>query len=191
MSDLERLQRETDDIARGVGRALSTWTIIETRVTQLFLHISSVSDPNKGYLIIEAIVSFDARLKIVTDLIAVSNWPKVELEMWRKLAKRIRENQSKRNELAHFMLVNTSNGRKTEAVAVPYFSHGKALRGESKPLRLNEITQREKNFREIAIAVAWFGDFASRLGLSPPISPPVDTELIKHLRELTEKGPKN
>ena len=183
MDDPAHLVKQRDDIARAVGLALSTWTIIETRLTQLFLIISTVQDNNKGYLMIDAIVSFDARLKIVTQLIGASGWPQLETKMWALLVEKIQKQQKRRNELAHFMIVNQSRGGPTEVVLIPFYSFGKAMRGETRPLRLRDLKEREMRFRELALAVAWFTDFTDTLTTQPPTTAPLEADLIRDIRE--------
>ena len=183
MDDSAKLQQYGDELARAAGHALSAWTIIERRITGLFLSLSTVTDNNKGYLIMDAIVSFDARVKIVSELVAVSGWPKEEAAMWSALVNRIQRHQKRRNELAHFTIIHTSDGKKTKVVLAPYYSSGKAMRGEGQHLSVEDILARHAKFVELAVATAWFDDYATRQGLQPALPPLQEPHQVQELRK--------
>lgn len=179
--DAHKIELQTYALAQAIGWALSTWTIIETNLTRLFLTVSEMRDLNKAHLVMEAVVSFDARLKMVCNLMDVVNWADNERAIWKRLVKRLRAQQSRRNELAHFQFVNVSDGQKTTPYVSPYFSQGAALRGEIKKLTEKEIWDREARFRSLAVAIGWFADAAKSLK-RPKTRLPEDTPLIAEIR---------
>lgn len=183
MDDPAYLREYGDELARAAGHALSAWTIIELRITGLFLSLSTVTDSNKGYLIIDAIISFDARVKIVSELVAASDWPSEETAMWSALVNRIQRHQKRRNELAHFTIIHTSDGKKTKAVLAPYYSSGKAMRGEKQHLSVDDIWARHAKFKELAVMTAWFDDYATRHGLKPALPSLHEPAPVQELRK--------
>lgn len=176
------IEYQTYELANAVGWALSTWTIIETNLTELFLILSDMVDLNKAHLVMEAVVSFDGRLKIVGNLMELVKWRGDEGEMWGLLVSRIQRLQARRNELAHFQFVNVGEQAGTTPYVVPYFSHGAAMRGTIKKVTKDEIWDREKRFRAYAVALGWFGEQLSEMKGIPVANPRPESDLVQELR---------
>ena len=182
MNDLARIEAESHALAQAAGYALSTWTIIETNLTKLFQIISELPDGNKAHLIMEAIISFDARLKVVSNIMDVFPWADEEREIWGLLVNRIQKQQKRRNQLAHFMIINVSDGAVTNARLSPFYSQGAAFRNELTLLAVTDIEERSRRFRDLANAVNWFGAAAMQLKNKPEAALRPDNDPIRDIR---------
>jgi hypothetical protein len=181
-NEIPRLQAESDALARAAGYALSTWTIVENRLTDLFREISG-TEQLKAHVIMDAIISFDARLKVVCDLMELCPWEEAERNIWNILVNRLTEQHKKRHHLAHFQIINRSDGKHTRAVLSPFFSTLAAQTGKLREMSAKDIDERSQRFRACAICLAWFVQAASLQKSRPEEPLPQDSDPVRDLRK--------
>jgi len=186
----ERINQEQANLAVAVGYALSSRTGLENNLTLLFQTIAQMKEERKALVVMASIVSFDARHRVICELMDLWNWDPIDLKMWHTLATRIQRQQKRRNELAHFQLISFG-GMKPEdchMALVPYYPQAKALTGIKKRLLVPDIWERNERFRELAATVSWFTRSAKLSPSQRAKSPEPDTGLIPELRKLASQN---
>jgi hypothetical protein len=186
----KRIGQEQSNLAVAVGYALSSWTGLENNLTLLFQTIAQMKEEQKALVVMASIVSFDARHKVVCELMDAWDWDGLDLKMWHTLANRIQRQQKRRNELAHFQLVSFGGAKPEDChmALVPYFTQAKAYSGITKRLFAADIWERNERFRELAASVSWFTRSAKLSPRQRQASPEPDTGLIPELRKLASQN---
>lgn len=181
----QRIAQEQANLAVGVGYALSSWTGLENNLTLLFQTIAQMKDERRALVVMASIVSFDARHKVICELMESWDWDKLHLGMWHHLANRIQRQQRRRNELAHFQLISFGGQTPEDChmALVPYYTQAKAMTGIKKRLLAQDIWERNERFRELAATVSWFTRSAKKTPWQRVTDPEPDTGLIAQLRK--------
>ncbi len=165
---------DLEEIAKAIAFALSDWAFVESALLALFHQISGITPYEKAHAAFSAIVSFDARLDVVDALIPLSGETEINVRIWQKLSEKIGKFYKRRHRLAHFAFVTSTTGIalgtivKTDMVPLWPSDYNAA------PLRLPEIQERGRKFRELAESIQWFWFLAVTRGLaleSPPQPP--------------------
>jgi hypothetical protein len=107
-------QKEYTEIELAVGRAISTWSTIETQLDMIFHHAIGAADSRLSFAAINHVISFKGRVGMVHQLVRLSltlmaesatdaNQEKIAdlQERWPRLYKQALKVSALRNELAH------------------------------------------------------------------------------------------
>ena len=196
MSDMsdEIPESEFEPLLTEVGRALHNFTQIELAVARLYGALSR-DNGVQTEVVMASIVSFRTRLQVCQSVLLLYPLSPELRAIWGKLSKRLAEELSKRNELAHFSLSTIKVGEAPPYPAVvPYFSHGTFLltgMREKKHfnLKLEQIKERGETFKQVAEAVWWFqGQIEPKDGLLRQFQPPMN-DLIRELQSRAALAP--
>ena len=170
-------------ILLAVGQALRQWSAVEVGLAGIFAILADIPDPMKAHRIIDAIVSFDARLDVVDALMSEEALTPLELETWKRAAAKLKKQYKKRHELAHFSIVNTISNGKDNIRLSPFLTYGQFLRDELRYLTVPEIDARRKGFGELVAALMWFQAEAGKRRVPRPSNPMPEPPLIVRLKE--------
>lgn len=153
----------TQDLMASVGEAINAWSGVEWALDGLFGSISG-TDGLRSSIIMASIIALEARLQVIDNLLAQFKIRDELRTFWNRSYNRIKKQARKRNELAHFTVVNRfEQGDPTGPVLLPYFSVGKLGMApvksgvpQMKELRISDIQYRATVFNELAAALRWF-----------------------------------
>jgi hypothetical protein len=137
-----------------IGKALSTWSMVEMGLAKVFSNISTICDSHRAYALFDSIINFDARLAVVDRLMTLEQVDEVEAEMWKRMSVRLGKFYSKRHELAHFTL---GLDRAENPILLPFTTIDKMLHPQGqKQLTVAQVKERSKKFVELQAALNWF-----------------------------------
>ena len=156
-------------------------------MTALFVVISGVAPQRKAVALVDGVNSFEVRLAMLNRLMEFEAADEVEAEMWARMARRLTRGYKKRHELAHFALI--TNGDAQWGVS-PFMNYDKMIGETQGFLSLEKISERNRRFVVLSLAVDWFmGQAVRRRAVSAP-NPPLDhatQEFLAHLREIAAR----
>jgi hypothetical protein len=191
ITDISIDEEEHVGILVAVGAALGAWSKVESRLNLLFGVISGIHLRAKAGAVMDAIISFEARLAVCDRLMSldIKDDP-LELEMWARLSAKLRKFYLKRHEIAHFTLVvsQRKDGSHFPQIS-PFFSYEKWVTDKAKFLDQKQIEERLLKFLDIQDAMQWFVGRALARAKPKKYPMPDDEEppLIVHIRELASR----
>lgn len=145
-----------------VGEALHQWSMVEMQLASLFVVISRMPDYTAGQAAMAAVVSFEARLQVCNAVLMFLDLSDFQSKYWTRLFNRLLKKLKKRNELAHFSIVELHGPEGIDRRLMPYFSVGNAAVTHKRrgvigvSLTLEEVRLRGIHFHLLAEEVAWF-----------------------------------
>jgi hypothetical protein len=173
-----------DDLLKAVGAGLSSWSLVEIQLANLFGMISDMRDSNKAAALFSTIVSFEARLAVIDRLMTFETVDEVEAEMWIRMSAKLSKGYKKRHEMAHF---SVDRDKRDQPVISPFLTLDRLFSDNKAQLSLSQLLERCQKFIDLHMAVHWFTTRAFfRRGLpeerqqQPTQEPP----LVPQLREL-------
>ena len=171
-----------------VGKALASFTGIESAIARLFKEFSGSDDFIKSDIIMASIVSFDARLSVCVNLEKDDPLPHPFHEIWSRLASRSQKLLKKRNALAHFQIAVMPNGN--YAIS-PYYSMGRNWidKGPLRTLSLEQVIDRRAEFAQHRDALHWLLSKVQESKGRLPASPVSANELIRWLQDELSQNP--
>ena len=148
---------------RAVGLALDQWSHVEMGLEDLFCNSLGIQE-GPAHVVMSSIRSFHARLAVIQNLIAYLVIEPDLRARWTSLYNRLTRKNDKRNELAHFSILDATANGKREIRLKPYFSTGaELLEGTRKPLgpvppglSFEQIEERAASFSKLALDVWMF-----------------------------------
>ena len=152
----------TNELMASVGEAINAWSSIEWALDGLFGSISG-TDSTRSSIIMASIISLEARLQVIDNLIGKISIRDELRTYWSRCFNRIKKQARKRNELAHFTVVSRFfEGKGKSPVLLPYFSVGRLSIAPAKngtpvirELGHKDIQHRASVFYGLAAAVRW------------------------------------
>ncbi len=121
-----------------VGGALTSWTIMETRLVFIAAILLKTS-PRKTGLIFYSIINFQVWITIISELFSMESDFAAFSPRWEKIAKRLRAEKDHRDRLAHNLVIKSEPG--LQPSPLDFRSKSQAF----KPLTLEEVmTFRER-----------------------------------------------
>jgi|CXWL01.1.fsa_nt_gi hypothetical protein len=157
-------QDQRTEIFVALGTALDAWSAVERAVEALFAAISG-TEIIVSHTIMASIRSFESRLELCTNMIALMKPAGAYRGFWNKCCRKIRDYELDRNQLAHFTIVEQC-GPGAKPALVPYFSAGRMAlnviqKGKRKhkiaDLNAQDIVERAQRFGALAYAIEWLG----------------------------------
>lgn len=151
-------QREA--IMQTVGRALDQWSHVELALEDLFATALGITE-GPAHIVLSSIRSFNARLLVVHNLMTgLAMSPEIQTS-WSNLYNQLAKKNDRRNELAHFTIIDITENGKTRVALKPYFSTGsELLRGTRNPMKpqppgldLKQVKERAASFSKLALEV--------------------------------------
>lgn len=167
-----------DDLAKSVGYALSAWATIEASLAGLFVVVAEIPNTMKADAICDATISFNARLDMCHALMAREGLEESEQKHWNDVKKALNKQYTKRNQLAHFVIVTTGvSPEPMETFVAPFFSTRRYFGKKLDLLSVSQIEETRKMFLGLNEAVVWFTKMAffrkGLLGDTPPSQPSI------------------
>jgi hypothetical protein len=108
-----------DDFFRGVGRALSEWSLVEQGLCQIYRF--SVGDTQAAYDAFWSISAMESRMKM-TDVAfrtAHRKWPEL-IESWEDILGDVRARNTMRNKIAHGTVLTIHREQRSFTRLVPF-----------------------------------------------------------------------
>ena len=138
-----------------VGQSLQAWSTVETRLGIMF-HIVTDVPSDMAHAIMATIVSFKARIQVCNAAFRFVDMSDIHRAFWNSLYNRLSKQYDRRNELAHFSIIQDGqkNGRLLWWV-VPYFSIGSLPDCMDKRLSAADIRLRIALFNKLANEIMW------------------------------------
>jgi hypothetical protein len=179
------MKEDSQEYFAAVGRALSTWSVVEQHLTTMFHALAGIRDMAKSLAIFDTIISLETRLDVIDALMELENLSPLELETWNRCSARITKLHKKRHELAHFTLVAIASNNNVEKIRLsPFHSFRRIVTQTTTYLDLGQLKEREEKFYELAQTVPWFfSEIQKNRGLLPS-NPMQETALLGQLRVL-------
>jgi hypothetical protein len=137
------------ELKMALGECILYWAYVESALQMLFSSlVSSSGDFHKANAIWESVVNFQAKLKAVDGLMALSD-NKDYKAIWPKLEPKIRKMAAKRAEMAHSALCEKDQ----KHFLIPHFAIHKADSGTR--YRVKDLKEAGENFRQAKFAVEY------------------------------------
>lgn len=151
------------ELAGLAGQALDQWSHVELELASLFQYLTKMPDAMIAQVAVASIKSFDARVQVVNNIIGLVGLPQLHRDYWKWLYNRLTKLAKKRNEIAHFTIVEwgedddmlRKGSEKTIWRLVPYFSLGRMVMEHSEGLSAKQIRERGQLFNTLYRDVAW------------------------------------
>lgn len=174
MSDAEvnpALEAKREHLMAGLGTALAAWGLVEIQLSFIYVSAANQSlepDSNSAKLYCEmaieeriahasinAIISFPARVKMISDVITESLDVGDLTQIWPYLAKKCKAKYEKRHQLGHFLITHTYD---KDGSVTPWVTPFANTIGSSRDLRLRraDLDQRASNFLQLGEALHWY-----------------------------------
>ncbi len=143
----KELQQEAE-IKSAIGEATLAWSHVEMQLCEI---LQNFMEPAVAVSTWDSIISFNARLNTVSNVVTLKIEDSEYLSLWGKLARKANRLSSLRNEVAHSTLLH---GEKEGVLLVPYFSYLKIE--NQKKLTAKEILELSMSFLDLSHALMWF-----------------------------------
>lgn len=104
-----------------------------------------------------SIVNFNARLQVCNNIMPLANLTALHLRYWQWLYNRLTSLSKKRNEIAHFTIVEWTDvhGKNGVYRLVPYFSMGRLVLDTGEGLSLAQVRERGETFNTLMYHTSW------------------------------------
>ena len=146
-----------------VGRAIAAWSEVEAQLAWLFVALSSIKDRNLAFTIFDAVISFEARIKICSELLEYLALKDENKVIGLKILRYTLKQYKKRHELAHFAVTDSYG----QISISPFFSETKFRKTQTViGLTQRDIRQRGDRFVDLAHSIEWL-----RRRIRPRIQP--------------------
>jgi len=161
-------ERNAEDLSHAIGECLMAWSEVEWNLCLLYCECVSPKkgkffNPDPHAAIFDSVISIDARMDMVR---AIIDWkissneaPKLKVDSaaaWKILRAKIRKKYSKRNEVAHSSAVQYSDKDGRQKVELQPFSTYSSFSSKSNFLTLDDLRERKRSFRLLAMEVSAF-----------------------------------
>jgi hypothetical protein len=140
-----------EKLLAAVGRGIQTFVSVETGLAYLFASLMQPKDRGVALAVINAVWSFDTKVKMVQTAAQYRLAPGKLLTEIEKILSRCRKRTDIRNKLAHYAVGyapgwgGPKDGQEVQSALLPPFSshihHSKQAYGMETPLRLNELNK--------------------------------------------------
>ncbi len=186
------LEAQRNAYRTAVGHGLQAWSGVENDMFLLFMQVSGTTG-KKAILIYNSIVAFEARFKVLNELMLHDLENDLDRPVWIKLADRLIKFYKKRHDLAHFEIYTSikglPDGEQEESIAFhPMSTLGRALQNNQRTLTLAQIGERTLKFAALREAVVYFWSKAVMRSHQTEL-PVLVPDLIHHLRSLVDQNP--
>jgi hypothetical protein len=175
---------ESDKVAMAVGHAITTWALVEHYVTIIFAAHSGLSN-DRALIVMEGIVSFDARLKCCSSIVLkFAEFDPLQLRTWSLLVAAASDEYRCRNKIAHSgFLYEAKTGNKSlserRGQLIAYYTPLKAHDGAKHELSETWIKNKTADFMELARCFQWVWLNSSSDQRSAPPKP----DLLRQFQE--------
>ncbi len=131
-NDADEISLDMSNFFRAVGRALTSWALVESSITSIFEACINLSAPTDGdgyynygqaKWIIHSVEGISLRIKMTDDLISQSKFTDVDRTQWRILFKKINRMGKNRNKIAHWQSYSYHSEGKSIIKLVPLQSN--------------------------------------------------------------------
>jgi hypothetical protein len=178
----------TDQLARAIGYALSSWATVELALDNLFSTISGMNK-DKAHILMATIVSLETRVAVCNALMAVDDDLKDDFTLWTQVAGKVLKGYKARHQIAHFVLFGKGDPTEPGATVAPFFSTGNIILGKHSTLGVAEINHKKARFDELATAVNWFWVRKLTRRVSGLEGHELESDLIRRLRSQADQTP--
>jgi hypothetical protein len=180
ISSSEELNQQVEAVHSAIGHCLMRWAMVEAFMNVLFVKLVDGS-PNVAAVVWDSVVSFEAKLKALTNVVYYVVQDEALREIWKKLGARLSEKHKKRNEIVHANVVNMDEKR---VVLIPFWSPWSKGKTE---LQEKELLERADSFKELSEAVQWFNSFLMFLDVPGAKSQIPIPDLIHQFRQTIDQ----
>ena len=162
MTDAGKPEDDFSAIYLAVGVAITRWQLVEGALTQLFIVLLRAK-ANAASAAFNSVLSFRTKVDMVRKA-AVVQLKDTLLDECMSLCKRLDKKANKRNQLAHFMVVQDAPQDKPldikQYLTPTVFDAARRLRRKGKPPMLDakDIRQRAKGFDDLSRQVLEFSE---------------------------------
>lgn len=159
-------------LSQAVGLALDQWTRVEIMLTFILASaFDDTTDPLPSgfasydelsvqqrmlYDMMDAIVSFDVRVDVVSAAISQANVSNQVRSIWTALQARLKKAHKSRHQIAHFIFSEIEQEDGSQSVKLVPFATA-TTRTTEKRLGVSEIDTKRLRYAELADSMSWVG----------------------------------
>jgi hypothetical protein len=177
LTSADELEKQKQAFYEPMGRCIAAWANVE--VVLMFVFQRTVGgDIRIADSLLATPRNFEVRSSMIHNAMRIALGNKVLLDDWNLVFNYMTSLASKRNEIAHSTLIQEDDKR---VVLRPYFT----ILGERRDaLTVEIISQRARDFEELAGCVGWFIRHLPHTPPLPPQVPPApEPDLLLRLRK--------